>query len=375
MIEMKIFEAFSGYVSQSLALKRLCNEYPEIRYDVVGFSEIDKYAIKAYNALHPDVQNYGDVTTIDWETVPDFDLLTWSSPCTNISQAGKQEGMDEGSGTASSFIWSIKDCLAVKHPKYILVENVANIVGKRFIDEFNKFQELLKGFGYVCHYNVMNAKDFGVPQNRKRLFLVARRSDMPVYYFPKPFPLKKRLKDVLEENVDESYYLSDKAVKYIFSSDTFKPKLNNEIDATVLGWVRDKNGNVVKRPEVEVANCVTAGKRDITQNYVVEQSIIEDFYANREPRQYSEYAPTLRSEREGLKVTDGIKIRRLIPRELYRLMDVDEEDIDILLDAGIPKTQQGKLAGNSIVVSCLYYIFRNMFVNAESDKGQQLTLF
>ena len=470
MDKVTIFEAFAGYGSQSLALKRLHRDFG-LEYEAVGYSEIDKHACKAYDTLHPNVLNYGDVTTIDWTQVPDFDLLTWSSPCTNISTAGKQEGMTEDSGTASSFIWSIKDCLSVKRPKYILVENVANIVGKRFIGEFNKFQRLLESFGYLCQCKVMNAKDYGCPQNRKRLFLLARRSDMPVYYFPKPFKLEKRLKDVLETNVDERYYLGDKALEYIFGKATWKPKINGDIAATVacgdhsyrrtdnfiaepveqcvLGWSRDDKGNVVDRHPVEVANCVTAGKRDNTQNYVVESYIaamrgrdpqclttkrteygkkIRKLYENGEVQEQRKNIQQLEPRTDGLSNTittvakdnlvveqiplnatadglattvttahhysgnivapkrgqkemgvmeigKGVRIRRLSERELFRLMDVDEEDIDTLLSSGISKTQLAKLAGNSIVVACLYYIFKNLFVTTEATKQEQLTLF
>lgn len=566
---IKIFSAFAGYDAMLLALKRLVKSYPDFSFECVGYSEIDKYACIAHDALHPAIKSYGDITAVDWSAVPDFDILTWSSPCQSVSAAGKLKGMTEGTDAASAVIWSIDRCLAVKHPRYILLENVANIVGARFIGEFNRFQDLLRSFGYKCHTKIMNAKQYGVPQNRERLFLVATSEEVDGYHFPEPFPLEKRLKDVLEQDVDERYYLSADRVAgllkstlkergrgngFVFSpkteesetancittheggrkTDNFiaedavevvgnlydgnpqagrvydpegiaptldtcnggnrEPKIitsphgynrgnivdvfptvkasayqdNNHVietrvniaairgrsdgdwhgsehqqrleeggdicgaitsvakdnmlvERSVLGWVRDSKGEIVHRPEVEVANCVTAGKRDNTQNYVkeeyepVEKSIIEDFYACREPREYAEVAPTLRSEREGLKVKeqyllngdkdgcfstlttghdrarnitepkgghkqmgvleyDGriVCIRRLTERELFRIMDVDEPDIDILLSAGIPKTQLAKLAGNSIVVNCLYHIFRKMFIDVENESQQTL---
>lgn len=105
-MKLRIFEAFSGYGSQSIALERLKEEYSDFDYEVVGISEIDRYAIQAYSAVHgDDIPNFGDISKIDWNDVPDFDLLTYSFPCTDISSAGQQRGLAEGSGTRSSLLW------------------------------------------------------------------------------------------------------------------------------------------------------------------------------------------------------------------------------------------------------------------------------
>ena len=133
MEKLRVFEAFAGYGSQHLALKRLKRDYPEFDFEIVGVSEIDKYAIQAYNALHDNVTNYGDISKIDWSQVPDFDLLTYSFPCTDISNAGQQQGFDEGSGTRSSLLWECRKAIVQKRPKYLLMENVKAICSKKFM--------------------------------------------------------------------------------------------------------------------------------------------------------------------------------------------------------------------------------------------------
>lgn len=222
MKEIKTFEAFAGYGSQLIAMRRLEKQFPDkIKVTPIGFSEIEPAAIKAYIALHGNVKNYGDITKIDWNEVPDFDLFTYSFPCTDISAAGHQKGLERGSGTRSSLLWECERAITIKRPKYLLMENVKALVQSKFIRTFNEWQTLLERLGYVNFAKVLNSKDFGIPQNRERIFLVSIRADgldaldgKVQYHFPKPFPLEKRLKDVLEEKVDERYYLSDKMLEY-----------------------------------------------------------------------------------------------------------------------------------------------------------------
>lgn len=216
MDKIRVFTAFSGYDSQCLALERLKRDYPSFDYELVGWSEIDKYAIQAHNALFPDWadRNYGDIKKIDWSQVPDFDLFTYSSPCQDFSNAGLQRGGEEGSGTRSSLLWECRKAIVAKRPKYLMLENVKALTSKKFLPLLNKWQAELASYGYSNFAEVLNAKDFGVPQNRERVFLVSILSGSS-YHFPKPFKLEKRLKDVLEENVDEKYYLGDKALTYI----------------------------------------------------------------------------------------------------------------------------------------------------------------
>ena len=222
-MNLKVFTAFSGYDSQCMALDKMAEQFPGFEYELVGWSEIDRYAIQAHNAVYPQWadRNFGDICNINWTEVPDFDLFTYSSPCQDFSSAGLQKGGEEGSGTRSSLLWECRRAIETKRPKYLLLENVKALVSKKFLPLFNKWIEVLDSLGYYNTWSVLNAKDYGIPQNRERVFLVSVRRDLVeadyIYSFPPAFKLDKKLKDVLEENVDERYYLSDSLVQYVYS--------------------------------------------------------------------------------------------------------------------------------------------------------------
>lgn len=253
MDKLRVFEAFAGYGSQSMALRRL-----GIDFEVVGISEIDKYAIQAYMAVHGDTPNYGDISKIDWGSVPDFDFLTYSFPCTDISIAGQQKGLAEGSGTRSSLLWECRKAIEAKRPKYLLMENVKNLVSKKFIPHLKEWIRFLEGQGYSNYTKVLNAKDFGVPQNRERVFMVSILGDAS-FHFPKPFTLEKRLKDVLEQDVDESFYLREKIVKTFLARNKknktkgngfkFAPKMGDVIASSITAHPNDRLcDNFIKVP-------------------------------------------------------------------------------------------------------------------------------
>lgn len=528
---LRLFEICAGYGSQTLALERLKRDYPDFGFELAGWCECDpessksideQPAVIAHNALHPDGigKNWGDLTKIDWKQVPDFDLLTASTPCQSISSAGLQHGFVKDSGTRSSIIWNVHDCVRVKRPRYILMENVSAILSDKFFPLLHLWMVELERMGYTnfmptpftlqdgstTRNGCLNSKHYGCPQNRERWFMVSILDCKEAYYFPKPFKLEKRLKDVLEKSVPETCYLSQERVDglvlstekekdagrgfefapktvdsdcantistnaggrktdnfviepcvscigniydndanpqagRIYDTDGISPTLDtccggnrepkilepvviedfyqdrpirvyegeaptlrsdraglkvaepiifskvagfgtpgvfhdtapslttNSYDCNnvlaepiVLGWVRDAKGNIVSRPEVDVANCVTAGKRDNTQNYVLEQVIeeVRKAFPNR-----------------GILMYKGNPyfVRKLSTRELYRLMDLSETDIDTLMATDISKTNHSKLAGNSIVVSVLYHIFRTMFIDTVPIAGTQTTLF
>jgi DNA (cytosine-5)-methyltransferase 1 len=199
---LKVFTAFSGYDSQCMALDRM-----KINYELVGWSEIDKYAIMTHNAIYPQYKdrNFGDISKIDWENVPDFDLFTYSFPCTDISSAGQQKGLEEGSGTRSGLLWECKKAIELKRPKYLLMENVKALTQKKFLPYLHKWHSFLTEMGYTNFTQILNSKNFGVPQNRERVFMVSILGDA-WFDFPKPFQSDKKLKDLLDENVDYRYY-------------------------------------------------------------------------------------------------------------------------------------------------------------------------
>lgn len=214
--KIKVITLCSGYDSQCMALDLLKEQFPLFDYELVAWSEIDKYAIQAHNAVYPQWadRNLGDMTKIDWTQVGGCDLLTYSTPCQDVSQAGKQRGIEKGSDTRSAILWHTERAIKELHPKYLLMENVAALVSKKFLPFFKEWSELVASYGYTNYSQVMNAKNYGVPQNRERIFMVSVRNDLHrKFEFPHTFPLNIRLKDLLESNVDEKYYLSDKMIK------------------------------------------------------------------------------------------------------------------------------------------------------------------
>lgn len=275
---LRVFTAFSGYDSQCLALEAIkrdsvryindprtprCHFTCDFHYELVGWSEIDKYAIKAHNALFPQWadRNYGNISKIDWTKVPDFDLFTYSSPCQDFSQAGKQRGAAKGSGTRSSLLWECERAIEIKRPKYLLFENVTAIVSKKFIRLFNDWQFTLERLGYINFTQVLNAKTHGyptpVPQNRERVFMFSILDCDKPFYFPDPQPLTQRLADILEPKVDESYYLSEQRINGLIASTqkeakkgcgfTFAPKDNTDIANSICTLPANrKTDNFVK---------------------------------------------------------------------------------------------------------------------------------
>lgn len=240
-MKIRIFEAFAGYGSQSIALQRLKEDYPGFDYEVAGFSEIDRFAVLAYYAARdarlqghsidrlnlekyepsPELlakyPNFGDITKIEWAEVPDFDLFTYSFPCQDISTAGKQRGFDEGSGSRSSLLWECARAIEVKRPKFLLMENVKALTFKKHKDNFKRWRDTLEALGYSNYWAILNAKNFGVPQNRERVFMVSIWGGQS-YEFPQPSDsLTRRLIHVLEENVADSWYLNEKQLHMIIN--------------------------------------------------------------------------------------------------------------------------------------------------------------
>lgn len=229
--EEKIFlTTFSVYDSQLMAADVLKEWHPDFRWTCKGWSDIDKYACQMHNLVFPQFADcaLGDITKIDWHEVKrslqgrEVDLFTYSSPCQDISQAGKQMGLQEGSDTRSALLWRVADAVEVLRPKYLLQENVAALVSQKFMPDFQKWLDKLSSLGYVSRWARLNAKNYGVPQNRDRVFCISMRQDVAFdYQFPEPFELTTRLGDVLEEEVADRYFLKDDAVsKFLKANDS-----------------------------------------------------------------------------------------------------------------------------------------------------------
>lgn len=443
---LRVFEAFSGYGSQSIALRNL-----GIEHEVVAISEIDKYAIKAYEAIHGPTLNLGDISKIDVNDIPQHDLFTYSFPCQDLSVAGKQKGL--GEGTRSGLLYECEKVIEHCRPKYLLLENVKNLVGKKFKADFDKWLEYLEGLGYTNYWKVLNAKNYGVPQNRERVFVVSILGEHEPFEFPKPIPLDKCIADILEEQVDEKYYLSEEIQKRFKITNQNKNILGTtKPDFRTIGQrdlVYSKEGIMgalvatdYKQPK-QIAEINQVGMLDIKGNEQVRRVYGDNGISptlntmqggNRQPKIICEQrcdeglrffkdniCGTIRTinsggdkrvieykgkeielpcigasrgrnpenpssrvagepteqrlevntngtsntittvQKDNYAIQTDFKIRKLTPRECFRLMGMRDADIDKIQKVGISNTQQYKLAGNSIVVDVLEAIFKNLF--------------
>lgn len=426
MKRLRLTTLFSGYDSQALAMERLKRDFPGFDYELVAWCEIDSYAVAAHCALFPRWadRNVGDITKADFASMPDTDVATWSFPCQDISAAGRQKGFSSDSGTRA------------KRPKFLLMENVKALVQKKFMPDFLRLQRELQDMGYANYWQVLNSKDYGVPQNRERVFMVSILRDF-AFEFPKPFPLEKRLRDILEENVDESYYLKDEQVRYILAHCFRKQNDDQFLQNSLINEVKSakcfNNDNIMASPpnialfcpsestetDAPRVMCVASARPERSWHGTVKnQDRIYDPLGisptlhcceggNLEPKiieqcgcydnQFGEFAReplngvarTLKEEHHNA-VMVRCSIRKLTPTECLRLMGVDDSDIEKMKSAKLtqnlkngkvkerpmPKTQLYKMAGNSIVVDVLYHIFHSMFI-AKSPKAtpRQLSLF
>ena len=233
---MKVLSLFSGIGAFEKAFDNL-----GIPYDLVAYCEIDKYASKSYAAIHnvSESMNLGDITKVDEKELPtDIDLITYGFPCQDISLAGKQKGLfnEDGSQTRSGLFFEALRIIEATKPRVAIAENVKNLTGKKFKEQFKIVLASLDQAGYNNYWQVLNAKDFGVPQNRERVFIVSIRKDVdkPFFHFPEGFPLEIRLKDILEESVDEKYYLSDEFMtRFLASTQNAKYPCGNEYTVLV----------------------------------------------------------------------------------------------------------------------------------------------
>lgn len=260
---IKVNELFSGIGAFRKALIRL-----NIPHEIVGISEIDKYAVKSYEAIYGQTRNYGDISKV--EKLDYADLWTYGFPCQDISIAGKQAGIIKGE-TRSGLLYEVQRLLATADrekelPKFLIMENVKNLVGKKFIDQFNSWVGWLDELGYNTYWQVLDAKDYGIPQHRERVFAVSIRKDVDEgFQFPSPIPLTKSLFDLLEDEVDEKYYLTEGAIEsYIVSTErnaltgngfAFEPR---ERESTVIAkTITTKAGSRMTDNFVKEAHAVT----------------------------------------------------------------------------------------------------------------------
>lgn len=248
-MKVRVFTAFSGYDSQCLALERLKQNYPCFDYELVGWSEIDKPAIASHNALFPEYadRNYGDISKINWELVPDFDLFTYSFPCTDYSICGNMRGGEEGSGTKSALLWECVKAIKIKRPKFCLMENVKNMVSKTFTLQFIRWVRVLEELGYTNTWQVLNAANYGSCQARERVFLISIMKDSDehsICHFPKRFDSNKNVKEFLDTDVEDRYYYTVNETKL------FLDKASDHLSQL-------KVANILDRPIGKIATPLT----------------------------------------------------------------------------------------------------------------------
>lgn len=428
---MKLLSLFSGIGAFEKALDRL-----NIEYELVNYCEIDKYASKAYAMMHDcdESLNLGDITKIDTTALPnDIDLITYGFPCQDISLAGKQKGFEEdGERTRSGLFFEALRIIEDTKPRIAIAENVKNLTSKKFQKEFDIVLTSLEQAGYNNYWKILNAKDFGIPQNRERVFIVSIRKDLDngIFKFPEPFELKLRLKDVLEMEVDEKYYLNSALVnnlikntnvveprciqvgkldikghdivKRVYDIEGLSPTLTNMqggnrqpkvlLDMPVICASRGRNPEnpssrkkgepTEQRIEINtkgLSNTITTVQKD---NYVLvpqnDKPICVGQVSTANSQAGKVYScegvsQTLCAGTHGYamgNIEHNLRIRKLTPLECFRLMGFDDDDFYKI--KGISNTQLYKMAGNSIVVDVLVHLFKNLFEALESNERAEI---
>lgn len=329
-------------------------------------NDIEKYwlACKLTN-------NLGDISKI--EELPYADFWTCSFPCTDISVAGKMKGLSSDSGTRSSLLWqNIRLLKKAKEnntlPQYIMIENVKNLVSKKFINDFNNLLEVLSEVGFNSYWSVINGKDCGVPQNRERVFVISVRKDIDSgeYTFSKPFDNGIRLKDVLEDSVDEKYYVSEGKTKNFLNNlvETFEANksgflgnIHREVFGTgYVGGVWNVNKN--SPPYIVTALISQKGERFEKISQYAYSLLARDY------KGFGNQAMNGIIEQDN----DVIRIRKLTPRECYRLMGLTFEDCDIARNIGVSDTHLYKQAGNGIITNCCELLAEHLYKAQYDDE-------
>ena len=369
MNKLRVLELFGGIGACSKALERL-----DIDYEIADYVEIDKYAVKSFNAIHNTNFEPQDIT--QWDKDIQVDLVMHGSPCQDFSLAGLQAGGDEGSGTRSSLMYETIRIVKKLKPKYVIWENVKNLLSKKHRHNFDAYLEIMESLGYQNYYQVLNAKDYGIPQNRERVFTISIRNDIDKeFIFPEKQELKLKLKDMLEDNVDEKYYLSDKMTNFFIYNEQKQIENGNGFRFNVT------DGNVIAKTITTragsrmddnfIGNKELYIKNDLPNNYDLKEpkclqvGVLDIKGIDQIKRVYSNegISPTLTNMQGGNRQpkieTNNLRIRKLTPKECWKLMGFDDEDYEKAEKVN-SNTQLYKQAGNSIVVNVLEKILKEL---------------
>ena len=360
--QLKVIELFAGIGAPRKALIR-----GGYNYEIVNAIEIDKYAVKSYNAIYDDNIEPKDVCEYkpNKTDVGEIDLLFHGSPCQDFSLAGKQAGGDKDSGTRSSLMYETIRIVEKLTPKYVIWENVKNLLSKKHKHNFDAYLKTMEQLGYTNYYQILNAKDYGIPQNRERVFTISIRNDINKgYIFPPKQELKLKLKDMLEEEVDEKYYLSESRIRKIanwkaYQKPSEKVQGKNSIVPTLTarGVGEEHSGMIVYSENLEGTTnlqeeCLKIGLFDDTSSNNFAKDKRDYGYRN-------EYGTLKCRPKYSIYKNTDLRIRKLTPKECWRLMGFDDEDFEKAAKVN-SNTQLYKQAGNSIVVNVLEAIFDNL---------------
>ena len=346
MYKLRVLELFGGIGACSKALEKL-----GIDYEIADYVEIDKYSVKSFNAIHNTDFEPQDIT--QWDKEIEVDLVMHGSPCQDFSLAGLQAGGDEGSGTRSSLMYETLKIVEKLKPKYVIWENVKNIISKKHVHNFNNYINRMSELGYNSFYKVLNAKDYGIPQNRERVFTISIRNDIvKEFIFPDKQELKLKLKDMLEDNVDEKYYLSDKLKVYyerkIKQGWRKELHLDKEISSTICNPARNNINDTFISDELKLLGGIGEKKSNGGTQWYQQDRI----YDNNIGLSLSTCANPYYPDKQ-------LRIRKLTPKECWRLMGFDDEDFDKVSKVN-SNAQLYKQAGNSIVVNVLESILKEL---------------
>lgn len=384
---IKLLSLFSGIGAFESALRR-CGR----PYEVVNYCEIDPHASRSYSQIHgvPEAKNLRDVCAIDTAKISGVNLITYGFPCQDISVSGKQHGFEHnGERTRSGLFYEALRIIRDLQPEYAIAENVKALVSKKFTAEFKAVLDGLEAAGYNNYWQVLNAKDYGIPQQRERVFIISIRKDCDagLFSFPAPQELKLRVKDMLEPEVDDKYYLTGEGAQRLIQA--YAARISKAITEPVIcasrgrnpADLRDRAAGAYTEQHLEPKNDGTSNTLTTVQkdNLLLEPAprilqignLIPDagrkFTNPQTGRVYDPQglSPTINTAQGGQRevkiietTPEAYRIRKLTPRECYRLMGFTDAEFDSI--KGVSNTQLYKQAGNSIVVNVLEAIFKQL---------------
>ena len=350
---------FSGIGSPEQALIKL-----GVKHKSMFACDVDKYAKQSYLANYNPETFYDDITTRDHNEAPYVDLYVAGFPCQTFSMAGKRKGFEDTRGT---LFFDLLKYLKAKKPKYFVLENVNGLLshngGRTFLTILDclaktvnrqySFSTYEDGLNYHIYYKVLNTKDYGIPQNRERVFIVGFRDKKHSFKFPKKIPLELKLKDILQDNPNSKYYLRNDDIEEVKKS-TYQGDRIHNINGN-MSCLSAQGGNKLRGVGIEVdekyfkVNPVKLGNSEKFGGSIIVGK--------------SESSYCLRSSNNGAGVKIENKIRRLTPLECFRLQGFPDSFHKKCVDAGLSDTQLYKQAGNSMTVDVMAYLIKEILIN------------